>query len=158
MISERECSVNRRYFHVEMSVAPMIAKTYPSLPLHKEFDGYLFSSAVLEGMVNNYTTSAEDAVNPAAWPILATDAQLLQFPPTLLIGDQCDMLRGDAEALYARLLSLNKTQTLMVVNNAEYHCMSLVGLRNQFSLDAACHHVVNFVRLIDSSKNGKKAH
>jgi len=141
-----------------ISQAPFIARDYVSLPLHKEFEGYWFPTAMMHGIAMNYTTSPTDFEDPAAWPILATDEQLLSFPPTLLIADECDLLRGDAEAIYAKFRKLKKTDVIMLMNYGDSHCMSLCGFRNKLALEFAAQRYSGFVRSIEQTKvgNGSK--
>ena len=55
-------------------------------------------------MVNNYTSSRQDYENPSAWPLLASNDILQQFPPTMLRGQEFDTLGIDAKDFYDKLI------------------------------------------------------
>jgi len=137
-----------------LSDSPFIAKVYPSLPSHKEFDGYWLPTDLLKATALNYTTSEADSNDPAAWPILATDEQLLSFPPTHLVAGECDPIRSDAETFFARLRKLRVPNCSMTMNYGEIHCQSWCGMNHKVALESACHRAAGFVKVINSKVAG----
>jgi acetyl esterase/lipase len=90
------------------SDAPNIRPKYTGverITKHVEFAPFTPPN-VLDDLVNNYTQSESDYKNPSAFPLLATDEILVQFPPTMLHGEEFDTLREDAKELYERLATL----------------------------------------------------
>lgn len=66
--------------------------------------GYGNDMELMEAFLNSYTRNDEEtASSPYLSPIKATDEQLAQLPPTLLIAAECDVLCEQGRLLAARI-------------------------------------------------------
>lgn len=86
----------------------------------------LLPAPSLQSSVDIYTESAADATNPAAWPLLAPDELLQQFPPTKIYGDEFDILGLDAQDFYKRLKDLDVEACSFSIFNRSVHCQSFL--------------------------------
>jgi len=98
----------RELIHGIFSDAPLIRSSYVGV---EKIEAVTFSpitspSSNLQLICNNYTQNPDDAQNPSAWPLLASDEMLKNFPPTCLRGEELCALREDAKELYGRLSDL----------------------------------------------------
>ena len=84
--------------------APFLRPAYLGVDKLEAVFSPMTSTQYLQDMVNNYTSSRQDYENPSAWPLLASNDILLQFPPTMLRGQEFDVLCIDAKDFYDKLV------------------------------------------------------
>jgi acetyl esterase len=74
-------------------------------PSYHEFrDNPNLSQATMEWFWNNYLPEKRLGIDPRVSPLQATDKTLAQFPPTLLVTCEYDVLRDEGEDFAARLI------------------------------------------------------
>jgi acetyl esterase len=87
---------------LQAMVYPVTDLSSFATPSYQEFaEGYQLTKAEMEWFRDHYLRSMEDARNPHASPLLATD--LRGLPPALIITAECDPLRDEGEAYAERL-------------------------------------------------------
>jgi len=71
-------------------------------------NGYLLTRESINGYVHNYIgNNPQKAIDSTVSPLLATDDELKQFPPLILVNAECDPLAAEGKAFEERLKSLN---------------------------------------------------
>lgn len=88
------------------SDCPCIRPNYIGVKKLNDIFSPLIPPEVMQPICDNYTQSKEDFERASAWPLLASEEILKQFPPTCLRGEEFDILREDAKDFYALLMDL----------------------------------------------------
>ena len=139
--------------------APCIRPQYTGVPRIEAVEvSPLTPANVLDDLCFNYTESEDDAKNPSAWPLLAPDEMIRQFPPTMMRGEEFDTLHEDAKEFYERLSSLN----IAGCSYSEYanliHCQWAMGKEfgiSEIQLAAVLGEVVGFAQALDFIRTEK---
>jgi acetyl esterase len=96
---ERGPAINR-----QILVYPVTDLSSFNTDSYAEFAGdHWLTRPQMEWFRNHYLSSADDATNPYASPLLAPD--LAGVPPALIITAECDVLRDEGEAYAKRLIA-----------------------------------------------------
>ena len=87
------------------ALCPYIAGTWPQdrFPSSTENNGLLIDLHNNRGAMG-YGIAELDAGNPLAWPMFATEADVKDFPPTVISVNECDPLRDEGIEFYRLLL------------------------------------------------------
>ncbi|MET0458990.1 MAG: alpha/beta hydrolase [Ilumatobacteraceae bacterium] len=87
------------------ALCPYIAGQWPQerFPSSIENNGLLIDLHNNRGAVS-YGIGEYEAGNPLAWPTFATEADVKDFPPTVISVDECDPLRDEGIEFYRLLL------------------------------------------------------
>jgi acetyl esterase len=81
---------------------------------YKQFaEGPWLSKAAMEWFWDAYAPNLSDRKKPTASPLQASIEQLRNFPPTLLITDENDVLRDEGEAFGHKLMQADVEVTMM---------------------------------------------
>ena len=87
---------------LQVMVYPVTDLSSFATPSYQEFaEGYQLTRAEMEWFRGHYLQSIEDARDPHASPLVASD--LRGLPPALIITAECDPLRDEGEAYAKRL-------------------------------------------------------
>lgn len=100
------------------ALCPFIAGKYPvpDFPSSKENDG-IFINIAGDNAAIAYGIEAYDARDPLAWPIFASEADVQDFPPTMINVNECDPLLDEGIAFFRLLLRAG----------VKAHCRQLMG-------------------------------
>jgi acetyl esterase len=87
------------------ALCPYIAGSWPQdrFPSSTENNGLLIDLHNNRGAVG-YGIAELEAGNPLAWPMFATEADVKDFPPTVISVNECDPLRDEGIEFYRLLL------------------------------------------------------
>jgi len=77
-------------------------------------DEYLLSTFQMRQFWSWYLQNARDCDDPLAVPLLASDAQLRNLPPLLLVAAELDSLADDTMRLKTRLDAVNRNDRLHI--------------------------------------------
>ncbi len=101
-------------------LCPYISGDYADPPADlgslREHDGILVSVALMGAMAKAYTPDPADARDPLAWPLHATDEDLVGLPPHVISVNELDPLRDEGLAHYRRLLAAGVAARCRTVN------------------------------------------
>lgn len=102
------------------ALCPYISGAYADPPAGlrslTDNDGIIASVAMLGAMAKAYAPDPADARNPLAWPLHATDADLVGLPPHVISVNELDPLRDEGLAYYRRLLAAGVAARSRTVN------------------------------------------
>ena len=103
---------------------PSVSNRYvdkdPSLPSLVENDELGLSCAMMAALYKTYDPSAENASNPLAWPLHATEEDLKGLPPHFISVCQLDPLRDEGIAYTKKLIDADVTASSRTINGVTH--------------------------------------
>ena len=142
-------------------MCPYISGTYdpapPELPSVTENAGYLggISNAVVQLMADVYTADGtDDALDPVAWPLRATQEDLAGLPPHVISVNELDPLRDEGLAYFRKLRQAGVSARARVVVGTT-HASDCPG--RYFSAvpdvaEATTQDILQFIRTVSESR------
>jgi len=83
---------------------------------------FITSRELLHRTALNYTTNKDDSERTSAWPMNASNEELLKLPPLLLIAEECDILSVDTKRFYNKACAAGVRNIDMSLRIGDIHC------------------------------------
>jgi acetyl esterase/lipase len=109
-------------------------------------EGYFLTAKAMAWFWDAYLPERARRSEPFASPLRATDEQLADLPPALVIVDEADVLRDEGEAYAARLRHAGNDVTTVRYDGITHDFMMLNPLRNSRAARAATAQAVSVLR------------
>lgn len=126
---------------------------YPPLDASQRTGSYqklatnpILSRKTMDWFWDQYVPLPENRLNPLASPIFAATKTLAQFPPTLCVACEYDVLRDECEEFAARLTSAGVHVTAVRWLGALHGFLATDALAKSSSADECLNLVVSFLR------------
>lgn len=100
-------------------------------------EGYYLTAKAMAWFWDAYAPDVERRAEPYASPLRATDEQLADLPPALVIVDEADVLRDEGEAYAARLRAAGVAVTTVRYDGTTHDFMMLNPLSDSQATRAA---------------------
>ena len=101
-------------------ISGLYASQPPELTSMHENDEYFLGCKMMGVMAASYTTAAEDATNPLAWPYHVAAAELTGMPPHIISVNELDPLRDEGLAYYRKLVAAGVPVASRTVNGTSH--------------------------------------
>jgi acetyl esterase len=109
-------------------------------------EGYFLTAKSMEWFWDAYLPDVERRSEPFASPLRASDEQLAELPPALVIVDEADVLRDEGEAYAARLRAAGVAVTTVRYDGITHDFMMLNPLSDTHATRAAVAQATSVLR------------
>ncbi len=109
-------------------------------------EGYFLTAKSMAWFWDAYAPDVEQRAEPYASPLRASDEQLADLPPALVIVDEADVLRDEGEAYAARLRKAGVAVTTVRYDGITHDFMMLNPLSDTHATRAAIAQAISVLR------------
>jgi acetyl esterase len=125
---------------------PVTDAAFDTASYHEFAEGYFLRRDGMQWFWDQYTTSAEDRAQITASPLRASEEQLRDLPPALVITGEADVLRDEGEAYAAKLRRAGVAVTAVRYQGIIHDFVMLNALRGTFAAEGAINQAVGYLR------------
>jgi acetyl esterase/lipase len=124
---------------------PVTDAAFDTASYHEFAEGYFLRRDGMQWFWDQYTTSADDRAQITASPLRASEQQLRDLPPALVITAEADVLRDEGEAYAAKLRQAGVAVTAVRYEGIIHDFVMLNALRGTFAAEGAINQAAGYL-------------
>ncbi|EHN11199.1 Esterase/lipase [Patulibacter medicamentivorans] len=124
---------------------PVTDAAFDTPSYHRFAEGYFLRRDGMQWFWDQYTTDPEERAQAIASPLRASEEQLRDLPPALVITGEADVLRDEGEAYAARLRQAGVAVTATRYGGIIHDFVMLDALRGTAAAEAAITQAIGFL-------------